>query len=127
MIEGLSCREAARRFGVHQNTIAKVLQFLVPLGYQRRERPTLKKLEVRIVWLTRFWRETKAFKRSSVILHFAFLSSYAINGNILAVCAIYSSGSELLFEVFSQRYERGSTLVTSNLPFDEWTSVFGTK
>ena len=25
-------------------------------------------------------------------------------------------GSELLFEVFSQRYERGSTLVTSNLP-----------
>lgn len=34
-------------------------------------------------------------------------------------------GSELLFEVFSQRYERGATLVTSNLPFDEWTSVFG--
>ena len=36
-------------------------------------------------------------------------------------------GSELLFEVFSQRYERGSTLVTSNLPFDEWTSVFGSE
>jgi DNA replication protein DnaC len=35
------------------------------------------------------------------------------------------SGAELLFEVFSQRYERGSLLVTSNLPFDEWTSVFG--
>ena len=32
------------------------------------------------------------------------------------------SGAELLFEVFSQRYERGSVLVTSNLPFDEWTS-----
>jgi DNA replication protein DnaC len=31
----------------------------------------------------------------------------------------------LLFEVFSQRYERGSTLVTSNLPFDEWTEVLG--
>ncbi len=36
-------------------------------------------------------------------------------------------GAELLFEVFSQRYERGSTLVTSNLPFDEWTSVFGSE
>ena len=36
-------------------------------------------------------------------------------------------GSELLFEVFSQRYERGSTLITSNLPFDEWTSVFGSE
>ena len=22
-------------------------------------------------------------------------------------------------------YERGSTIITSNLPFDEWTSVFG--
>jgi DNA replication protein DnaC len=35
------------------------------------------------------------------------------------------TGAELLFEVFSQRYERGSTLVTTNLPFDEWTAVFG--
>jgi DNA replication protein DnaC len=38
-----------------------------------------------------------------------------------------TTGAELLFEVFSQRYERGSTLVTSNLPFDEWTSVFGSE
>ncbi len=37
------------------------------------------------------------------------------------------SGSELLFEVFSQRYERGSTLVTSNLPFQEWTEVLGSE
>ena len=26
----------------------------------------------------------------------------------------------LLFELISQRYERGATLITSNLPFDEW-------
>jgi DNA replication protein DnaC len=36
-------------------------------------------------------------------------------------------GAELLFEVFSQRYERGSIIVTSNLPFDEWTGVFGSE
>ena len=36
-------------------------------------------------------------------------------------------GSERLFEVFSQRYERGATLVTSNLPFDEWSSIFGSE
>src|SRR5271154_4184373 len=37
------------------------------------------------------------------------------------------TGAELLFEVFSQRYERGSIIVTSNLPFDEWTGVFGSE
>jgi len=37
------------------------------------------------------------------------------------------TGAELLFEVFSQRYERGSTIVTSNLPFDEWTATFGSE
>ena len=37
------------------------------------------------------------------------------------------TGAELLFEVFSQRYERGSILVTTNLPFDEWTEIFGSE
>lgn len=37
------------------------------------------------------------------------------------------TGAELLFEVFSQRYERASTIVTSNLPFEDWTSVFGSE
>ena len=37
------------------------------------------------------------------------------------------TGAEMLFEVFSQRYERGSILVTANLPFDEWTEVFGSE
>ena len=30
-------------------------------------------------------------------------------------------------EIFSQRYERASVLVTSNLPFDEWTEIFGSE
>ena len=30
-------------------------------------------------------------------------------------------------EVFSQRHKRGSMLVTSNLPYDEWTGVFGSE
>jgi DNA replication protein DnaC len=37
------------------------------------------------------------------------------------------TGAELLFEVFSQRYERASTLVTSNLPFQEWTEILGSE
>jgi hypothetical protein len=37
------------------------------------------------------------------------------------------TGAELLFEVFSQRYEPGSIIVTSNLPFEDWTSIFGSE
>ncbi|SFD32388.1 DNA replication protein DnaC [Devosia psychrophila] len=37
------------------------------------------------------------------------------------------TGAELLFEVLSQRYEHGSTVVTSNLPFEDWTSVLGSE
>ena len=33
----------------------------------------------------------------------------------------------MLFEIFSLRYERGATLVTSNLPFNEWTEVLGSE
>ena len=45
----------------------------------------------------------------------------------LGFVPLSKTGAELLFEVFSQRYERGSILVTSNLPFDEWTEVLGSE
>jgi DNA replication protein DnaC len=45
----------------------------------------------------------------------------------LGFVPLSKSGAELLFEVFSQRYERGSTLVTSNLPFNEWTESLGSE
>jgi len=34
------------------------------------------------------------------------------------------AGAELLFQVFADRYERRSLLITSNLPFGEWGQVF---
>ena len=34
------------------------------------------------------------------------------------------AGAELLFQVFADRYERASLLVTSNLPFGDWQQIF---
>ena len=34
------------------------------------------------------------------------------------------AGAELLFQVFADRYERKSLLLTSNLPFADWVQVF---
>ena len=45
----------------------------------------------------------------------------------LGYVPLSKTGAELLFETFSQRYEQGSTMVTSNLPFDEWTEVLGSE
>ena len=45
----------------------------------------------------------------------------------LGFAPLSKTGAELLFELFSQRYERGSILVTTNLPFEEWTEVFGSE
>ena len=36
-------------------------------------------------------------------------------------------GSELLFDVISTAYERNSVIVTTNLPFENWTEVLGSE
>ena len=45
----------------------------------------------------------------------------------LGFVPLSKTGAELLFELISQRYERGATMITSNLPFDEWTETLGTE
>jgi len=45
----------------------------------------------------------------------------------LGYVPLSKTGAELLFETISQRYERSSTLIPSNLPFDEWTEIFGSE
>ena len=51
MVDGLSRRDAAKQFGVHRNTITKMLQFSIPPGYRRRERPASKKLGPYMAWI----------------------------------------------------------------------------
>ena len=47
--------------------------------------------------------------------------------NEVGFVPLFRTTTELFFEVFSQRYERGSIMVTTNLPFDEWTEGFGSE
>src|SRR6266481_6159110 len=44
-IEGVSRREAARRFGIDPRTVAKMLAFSVPPGYRRSKPPVRPKLD----------------------------------------------------------------------------------
>ena len=45
MVDGMSTREAARVFGLHRDTVRKMLQYSVPPGYRRRSPPRRPKLD----------------------------------------------------------------------------------
>jgi len=42
----------------------------------------------------------------------------------LGYLPIDKTGADLLFQVFSQRYETGSTIVTTNQPYKNWPKIF---
>jgi len=42
----------------------------------------------------------------------------------LGYLALPDGAAELVFQVLSERHERGSLILTTNLPFGEWTKVF---
>jgi DNA replication protein DnaC len=42
----------------------------------------------------------------------------------LGYVSLSRGGVELLFRIFADRYERGSLLITTNLPFGEWNQIF---
>jgi transposase len=59
MVDGLSRREAAKRIGVHRNTITKMLQYSVPPGYRRRERAPSKKLGPYMAWIDKILEDDR--------------------------------------------------------------------
>lgn len=42
----------------------------------------------------------------------------------LGYLTLDEKGVKLLFSVFANRYERKSTLITTNLPFEQWETIF---
>ncbi len=45
----------------------------------------------------------------------------------LGFAPLSKTGTELLFELISQRYARGAPLITRNLPSDQWTEILGSE
>ena len=63
MIDRLSQREAARRFGIDPRTVKKMLQFSVPPGYVRTKQPVRPKLDPFIGIIDRVLEEDKSRPR----------------------------------------------------------------
>ena len=45
MVEGMTIREASRVFGLHRDTVRKMLAYSVPPGYRRQTTPRRPQLE----------------------------------------------------------------------------------
>jgi hypothetical protein len=60
MVDRLSRSEAAKPFGVYRKTISKMLQFSVPPGYRRSERPASKKLGSHMAWIDKVLEDEKS-------------------------------------------------------------------
>ena len=43
----------------------------------------------------------------------------------LGYVPLAKEGADLLFQVFAERHEKGSVIVTTNLGFADWTQIFG--
>lgn len=53
-----------------------------------------------------------------------YLSPQVLHLDEIGYLAIDQRGADLLFQVISQRYERGSIIITTNKPFKQWPSIF---
>jgi len=94
---GLGIEAARRRFRVTFTRAAELVRTLI----EARDARTLGRLHQRI-------------ERSSLLIV-----------DELGFVPFDRTGGELLFNLLSERHERRSTLITTNLAFSEWVTVFG--
>ena len=99
-IEGISRREAARRFGIDPRTVAKMLAFSVPPGYRRSRPPTRPKLDAFVGIIDRILEDDKgrpAKQRQTSTRIFARLrDEHGFGGGVTIVkdsCWVSASGN----------------------------------
>ena len=98
--------------------------------HRRHHAPTLR--GVRSEWLGQFWRVWggkfwRAPKRhinelSRVTARWTRYELLVIDE--MGYVPLAEAGAEMLFQVIAGRAEKAAVIVTTNLPFSEWTTVF---
>ena len=53
-----------------------------------------------------------------------FLAPTLVIVDELGYLPIDKAGADLLFQIISGRYEKGSTVITTNLPYKNWPRIF---
>lgn len=103
-VEGMSRREAARRFGIDPRTVAKMLAFSVPPGYRRSRQPARPKLDAYSGVIDRILEEDKS--RPAKQQHTAkriferLRDEYGYGGGITIVRAYVHEHRQRLREMF---------------------------
>ena len=113
-LKGLSIRGIARELGIHRDTVRKYINAETP---PTQRSPTAS---------TASPSDTIPEQTGDISAeHLARLNLLIIDEP--GFVPLSQAEAELLFEVFSQRYERGSIMVPTNPTFDEWTEVFASE
>src|SRR6267378_4913380 len=103
-VEGISQREAARRFGIDPRTVAKMLAFSLPPGYRRSQAPVRPKLDPYLGIIDRILEEDKlqpAKQRHTAKRIFERLcDEHGYGGGITIVRAYVHERRERLREMF---------------------------
>ena len=89
MVEEMSIREAAREFGLHRDTVSKMLKYSVPPGY-RRQRPAQRpKLETYTGVIDRILEEDKGVpkkqRHTAKRIHERLRAEYGFRGGYTIV------------------------------------------
>jgi len=74
-------------------------------------------------WLTNWWRAQEQKRLSRLEDRLAKTNLLIVDE--LSYVSFPRQGAELLFQVISERTERSSTVITTNLDFSRWDEVFG--